>query len=157
MKRETDKCMCGSSLASETASCSSLLANQNGIHSVAEKWMKRAIIWYLLCFFLPLNSYSSPYWTIFWTPLLSIRFQIFINCPQKWNCCLYLLHIFFSDDKVVNQTNIQFATLQMLLLFEKKRIDIMMASHVFFHTRHLWQKNWWNLWGKMHFSCLEIH
>ena len=27
---------------------------------------------------------------------------------------------FFSDDKVVNQTNIQFATLQMLLLFEKK-------------------------------------
>ena len=27
-KRETDKCMCGSSLASETASCSSLLANQ---------------------------------------------------------------------------------------------------------------------------------
>ena len=37
MKRETDKCMCGSSLASETASCSSLLANQNGIHSAAEK------------------------------------------------------------------------------------------------------------------------
>ena len=85
-------------------------------------------------FFLPLNSYSSPYWTIFWTPLLSIRFQIFINCPQKWNCCLYLLHIFFSDDKVVNQTNIQFATLQMLLLFEKKKGLTSWWHHMCFFT-----------------------
>ena len=98
--------------------------------------MKRAIIWYLLCFFLPLNSYSSPF-EPFFEPLCCLLDSKYLLIALRNEIVVCIYYIFFSDDKVVNQTNIQFATLQMLLLFEKKRIDIMMASHVFFHTRHL--------------------
>ena len=161
MKRETDKCMCGSSLASETASCSSLLANQKAakmafILQPKNEWSVQLFGISFVFFFLwiLIHLLTEP----FFEPLCCLLDSKYLLIALRNEIVVCIYYIFFSDDKVVNQTNIQFATLQMLLLFEKKkRIDIMMASPVFFHTRHLWQKNWWNLWGKMHFSCLEIH